>query len=252
MITKTYSYIKIKCLSFLPQSNKRYCLHIVSLSFLFWHLLRSRRCHNLLHYCLLISLWTFSLLLLWLVEPFCLEILMLFRKNRAWNHWKIVNLFDGTFIHHSVHFMIFLCLMFEIILLCVLFEVEIIIVFNRLTFVKSVFRNLWVIQRVFLWFFNGLLALGSENVERGLLCCLIVIKGDDFVGLSCGLSFWLFGAGYWAVADIVDLWLGLCWLINLGFVLMSVNFTLLKLLNMLLILSCFLLNLCLLILALVL
>ena len=148
MITKTYSYIKIKYLSFIPQSNKRYCLHIVSLSFLLWHFLRSRRCHHLLQNCLLISLWIFSLLLLWVVESLCLEILMLLWKNRAWNHWKIVDLFNGTFIHHSVHLMIFLCLMFEIILLCVLFEVKIIIIFNRLTFNKSVFRNLWVIQRV--------------------------------------------------------------------------------------------------------
>lgn len=218
MITKTYSYIKIKCLSFIPQSNKRYCLHIVPLSFLLWHLLWSRRCHHFLHYFLFISLWTFSLLLLWLVESLGLEILMLFRKNRAWNHWKIVNLFDGTFIHHSVHFMIFLCLMFEIILLRVLFEVEIIIIFNRLTFINLVVRNLWVIQRVLLWLY-GWLALGSEHVERSLLCCLIVIEGDDFVGLFCGLSFWLFGASYWAVADIVELWLCLCWLMNMGFVL---------------------------------
>lgn len=161
---------------------------------------------------------------------------MLLWKNRPWDHRKIINLFNWTFIHHTVHLMIFLCLMFKIILLSILFKVKIIKVSNRLTFISNFFRNFWVIERILLWFFHRLLTLGSEHIVRSLLWCLIVIKRDNFVWLSCWLSFWLFGAIYWAVADVMELRFVLYWLMDKGFVLINVRFNLFILLDMLLLL----------------
>lgn len=95
-------------------SYKRNGLNIFSFSFFLWHLLTWRWSHHLSNNFLSFRLWTFSSFLFRVLESVNFKMLWLFWKNRAWNHRKIINLLNWTFVHHTMHFMILLCLLFKI------------------------------------------------------------------------------------------------------------------------------------------
>lgn len=177
-------------------------MNIVSLSFFLWHLLILTWSHHFSILFLSLMLWCFSFLLLWELKSLRFKILSLFWKNRAWDHWKIVNLLNWTFISHTVHLMI---------LQFLLLEIKLIIMLSYFLFMWSCSGDSGAFNCKLLWFLCWLLSLRSKHIKMFLFNLLIVIKRDEFIKLPGRLSFGFFGSIDRTVTDVLNFSFILCW-----------------------------------------